>query len=265
MGAATLWFGFLGGATGSDFAVSFRKLKIPFAPVPIAAPTRMNLELLEDSARITEILEPGSAPSKNELREMRHALALALQSCIRRPIVVISGSLPAGVAPAFYKSLVMVAKSAGSRVYLDTSGDALRAGLAARPAFVKPNKEEIEALLSRKLKTRSAILDAARELIAHGAESAAISLGAEGLVWLERWKGPAWLARPPRLGGSTVGCGDATVAGFALAALKGLSGWPAVSLATACGAANCLAKSPGRISPKDVHTLIPQVSITRIG
>lgn len=265
LGSRTAWLGFLGGTTGEEFAAKFGELEIELARVRTRKPTRMNLELLEDSARITEVLEPGERPDANELREMLRRLAAGLRNKWRHAVVVISGSLPLGVPAGFYRSLIAAAESAGSRVFLDTSGDALRASLASGPAFVKPNLEEVETLLGKRLKNQAAIVDAARELIARGAQSAAISLGAKGLVWLEQRNGPAWFARPPRLRAiSTVGSGDATVAGFAVAAARGMSGEAAIRLASACGAANCLAEVPGRISAKNVKLLMPRIKVHRI-
>jgi fructose-1-phosphate kinase PfkB-like protein len=169
------------------------------------------------------------------------------------------------VRPQFYGSLIQAARAAGSHVLLDTSAKALRAGLVARPDFIKPNREEAEALLGRKLRSRGAVADAAHDLIAKGAASAAISLGAEGLVLVERKNGATWLARPPKIRTiSTVGCGDATVAGFAIAATSGLAGADAIRLAAACGAANCLAKVPGKVSARDVRMLAPRVRVERL-
>lgn len=265
LGAQAAWLGFLGGASGEEFAAGFRELGIGFVPVHTAKATRTNLELLERSGRITEVLEPGEAPSPAGRAQMLAMLRAALQRKWRNGVVVISGSLPNGLSPAFYTAVIRVAKASGSRVFLDTSGDALRVGLRAHPAFVKPNLEEAENLLERRLRNRSAVVNAARELIRRGAESAAISLGAEGIVWIERCAGPVWYARPPRVKGiSSVGSGDAVVAGFAVAAFKGLTGESALRLAVACGAANCLAPSPGKISRRQVHALIPRVEIRRI-
>jgi fructose-1-phosphate kinase PfkB-like protein len=107
-----------------------------------------------------------------------------------------------------------------------------------------------------------AVVTAAREIISLGAGSAAITMGAEGLVWVESKDGPAWFAQPPRLKAiSTVGCGDTTLAGFAYAAMQGMTGEEPLRFATACGAANCLAEFEGRISLSDVQSLIPKVSI----
>lgn len=265
LGARAAWLGFLGGAAGDEVAAQLRELQIELVRIPTRKPTRMNLELIEDSSMITEVLEPGDPPEPEELRAMLRTLSVGLRKKWRRALVVISGSLPRDVPVSFYSSLIAAARSAGSRAFLDTSGDALGASLAAQPEFVKPNREEVEALLGERLKNRAASADAARELIARGARSVAISLGAEGLIWFEQQNGPVWSARPPRLKPvSTVGCGDATVAGFALAATKGIGGEAAIRLATACGAANCVAQAPGRILSKIVKLLLPRVKVDRI-
>lgn len=264
LGARPVWLGFLGGPVGEEFAREIRNLRIETRSIHTRSRTRMNLELLEESGRITELLEPGESPSGAEMREMQRILAAGLERQWRGAAVVISGSLPAGVPASFYGPMITAGRKSGARVFVDTSGRALKASLSARPSFIKPNREEAEGLLGRKLENIAAAVAAAHALIEKGASSAAISLGAEGLVWVESENEPAWHARPPLIEGvSTVGCGDATVAGFALASIKGLAGEDAVRLATACGAANCLAKSPGRISAQEVKRLIPRIQLSR--
>jgi len=63
---------------------------------------------------------------------------------------------------------------------------------------------------------------------------------------------------------STVGCGDATVAGFAYAAAMNLEVDATLRIAAACGAANCLADSPGRVSKTDIHRFESAIRIERI-
>lgn len=265
LGARTAWLGFLGGTTGDQFLRQLGKFEIEIACVPSRGATRMNVELLENSGRITEVLEPGEPLDKTEMRDMVQTLAKNLQRRWRGAVVVISGSLPFGVPPKFYALLIAASRKAGSRVLLDTSGDALRASIASGPAFVKPNRQEAEEFLGRKLRGQAAILKAARELVHRGAKSAAISLGSEGLVWIEGENAQAWFGRPPRLNPiSTVGSGDATVAGFAFAAAKRMSGEAAIRLAVACGAASCLAEFPAGISLGSVRTLMERIDVCRI-
>jgi 1-phosphofructokinase family hexose kinase len=266
LGVEANWIGFLGGAIGEQVEEELRKLAIAVSPIRTAAATRVNLEVIEDSGRITEVLEPGGQITGDEQAEMLRLFAQRLRGDWKGVLVAISGSLPPGLPADFFAQLIDVAMEAGSQVFLDTSGDALKEGIAAKPNFVKPNRKEVEVLLCRALPDVQAVVTAAREIISQGAGSVAITLGAEGLVWLESKEGPAWFAQPPKLKTiSTVGCGDTTLAGFAYGALRGLSGEEALRFATACGAANCLAELEGRISASDVQSLLPKVSIKSLG
>jgi len=148
---------------------------------------------------------------------------------------------------------------------VDTSGEALRASSQAHPDFVKVNRAEGETLLGRPLATIEEIAAAAREIVARGAESAAITLGREGLIWKEAKDGPVWKATPPHMNAiSAVGSGDATLGGFAYSAAQGIAGEEALRLAAACGAANCMASAPGRIELATVRALMPQIDIQRL-
>ena len=265
LGADANWLGFLGGAIGEEVAAGLRLLGIAAVAIPTAAKTRVNLEIIEDSGRITEILEPGGRAEGAEQLEMLRVLEEGLLGKWKEAFVAISGSLPAGTPSDFYAQLIRAASAAGAKVWLDTSGAALDPGIAAGPYLVKVNRHEAEDLLAQPVRDAPSAANAARKLIERGAVSAAVTLGAEGLVWIENAGGPARMARPPRLQAkSTVGCGDATLAGFACAAGKGLRGEAALRLAAACGAANCLAEFTGRISAKDVESLLPQIEVTAL-
>ena len=146
-------------------------------------------------------------------------------------MLVISGSLPTGVGPDLYVSLIEAARTAGTKVFVDTSGEALRASANARPDFVKVNRAEAEALVERPLATMQEIAHAAAQIVERGVGSAAITLGREGLIWLERKNGLVWKAAPPRMKAiSAVGSGDATLGGFAYAATQGMAGEEALRL-----------------------------------
>jgi 1-phosphofructokinase family hexose kinase len=256
------WIGFLGGAIGEQVEAELRKLAIEVNSIRTEAATRVNLEVIEDSGRITEVLEPGGQIGGTDQAEMLRVFEQNLSAEWKGALVAISGSLPPGLPANFFAQLIDVAMKAGSRVFLDTSGNALKEGIAAKPNFVKSNRQEVEVLLGRALPDVQAVMAAGREMISRGAGSVAITLGAEGLVWLESKDGPARFAQPPRLKAiSTVGCGDTTLAGFAYAALQGLKGEEALRFATACGAANCLAELEGRISLGEVQNLLRKVTI----
>ena len=264
LGRNTAWLGFLGGAIGQECGAALRQLGIHVSSVRTKSPTRCNLEMIEDSGRVTELLEPGAAASNEEQGNMIQLCQEAFAQQWKSVLLVISGSLPPGMPPGFYASIIAAAHAAGLKVFLDTSGEWLLASLEARPDFVKINRKESEAIL-KTTPDHSGAIAAATELLRRGAHSAAITLGEEGLVWLPSADTPAWIARPPKLQAiSAVGCGDATLAGFAHAALSKMEGEKAIRFAAACGAANCLAKVTARISSNDVQSLLPQIEVQRL-
>jgi 1-phosphofructokinase family hexose kinase len=265
LGAKPVWVGFLGGAIGQECARQMESLNIQVVAIPTESITRVNLEIIDATGRVTEILEPGATPTSGERDEFLEACVRRLRDEWKNAVLVISGSLPAGLGPDFYVSLIEAARSAGARVFVDTSGEALRAGTDGRPDFVKVNRSEAEALVGRPLATIQEIAHAAGEIVERGAGSAAITLGREGLLWLERKDGPAWKASPPRMNViSAVGSGDATLGGFAYSAVQGIAGEEALRLAAACGAANCVAEAPGRIELATVRALMPKIEIQRL-
>ncbi|HEY2822611.1 MAG TPA: 1-phosphofructokinase family hexose kinase [Candidatus Acidoferrum sp.] len=265
LGADPLWLGFSGGPNGDSLLQGLRALSIRAEGVPTAAETRMNLEILEESGSVTEILEPGARVTPAERESLLRAFETALE-LNPNAIVVMSGSLPPGLLKDEFATLVKIGRRRGARLFLDTSGEPLKLGLQQRPDFAKPNQEEAEWLIGRTIDGAASAAAALEKFVQDGPHAAAISLGANGLVW----RGPssgnsnagAFLAVPPKLeAASAVGSGDATIAGFAFAASQNLEPADTLRLAVACGAANCLADLPGRVRLHDVERLRDQVQV----
>jgi 1-phosphofructokinase family hexose kinase len=262
LGERVMWVGFLGGATGEDCERGLVSLGIPVAVVKTAAETRTNMEIVEADGTVTEILEPGGAVTERDVERMLSLCRDVFNEHRGAAQVALSGSLPPGAPADFYAQLIRLAHAHGCRALLDTSGEALRAALAESPDLVKPNREEAEALTGVRLDGAGSASEAARLLFDAGARGVAISLGAEGMFWQESSEAAPLVARPPRVEArSAVGCGDASVAGFAVAHRRGLAGREFVRFAAACGTANCLADAPGMIDRREVERLLPQSSV----
>jgi 1-phosphofructokinase family hexose kinase len=261
LGEAAVWIGFLGGAIGEECGRQLEDLGIQVISIFGGTSTRVNLEIIDATGKITEILEPGCEPTA----ESQARFVSAIREACRDAVVILSGSLPAGLGANFYISIIERARAAGARTFVDTSGEALRATAAVPMSFLKVNRAEAEFLAGRSLKGVEETVNAAREIIGRGPRSVAITAGDEGVVWLESADGPVWWARPPRVRAiSTVGCGDATLAGFAVASIRGKVGEEAIRLAVACGAANCVAAAPGRIEVATVQTLLADVEVEQV-
>jgi tagatose 6-phosphate kinase len=253
LGSTVRFVGFLGGPTGQAVAQGLFEQGIEVDAVTTAASTRINLELIDGSC-VTEVLEPGNAPTPQELAQLLSRCRRLFEACGPDTVVAFSGSLPTGTATYLYPRLIELGKAFGLRIILDTSGAWLERGLSAKPDFVKPNRQEAEAVLKRSIENESDAKAAVHELIARGAGSAIISLGSAGLVGTADDR--SFLVTPPTVTArSSVGCGDATVAGLAVALERNYARPEQLAFAAACGAANCLAKSPGCLDATLVESM----------
>jgi 1-phosphofructokinase family hexose kinase len=263
--AKSVWIAFLGGAIGEECVTQMESLGVRVVSMPSSAPTRVNLEIIDDSGQITEILEPGGAPAAGEAQEFLQRCRREIENAGGIGLLAISGRLPSGVGADLYVSLIETARANGLPSFIDSSGEALRLSVEAKPQFVKVNRQEAEDLIGKAVRTTPEAVSAAQEIIRRGAAGVAITLGSEGLIWVEANDGPVWKAKPPQLQVvSAVGSGDATLAGFARAATQGITGEDAIRLAAACGAANCSAIAPGRIELATVKSLLPQIEVQRL-
>jgi 1-phosphofructokinase len=262
LGARPRWIGFAGGATGDALVRGLQELEVSALAVPVRAPTRENLAIVDRKGIVTELLEPGGEVRATELGLFRRVCETEFARGGSALTVILSGSLPPGAPPSFYGELVRAAHKRGCRVILDTSGEGLRLGIAAGPDLVKPNREEAEAAAGTIIENHATALAVARRIVSMGAGGVALSLGKEGVLWLASADGATLGARAPEVKGrSAVGSGDAMVAGFAYAGEKRLPPEKALRLAVACGTANCFAESPGRIRRSEVRKMERRVRV----
>ncbi len=262
MGVETIWIGFLGGGTGDECESQLKALNIPIEVVRTRSSTRVNQEIIDSVGNITEVLEPGAAVEADEAEQMLLVCQRLFERHKTNLQVVLSGSLPPGLDHEFYTRIIRNVHEHNGFVALDTSGAALVKALPSSPDLIKPNREEAEAVLGRTIRGEVGTAEAAREFIECGAKSVALSLGSEGLLWLDSAQGDPLLIRPPSTTvRSTVGCGDATVAGFMVGRSRQQSSTESAVLAVACGAANCFASAPGLVDVNDVRRLVPQIDV----
>ena len=262
LGSEVMWVGFLGGATGEQCESGLAELGIPLTVVRTRTETRANLELISSNGTVTEILEPGGTVTDDEVDRLCNACRDIFAECDEGSQVAISGSLPPGTPVDFYAELIRLAHLYRCRVLFDTSGDAFLHGLSANPDLVKPNRQEAVDFSGGPVDSVGEATDVARSLFAAGARSVAISLGTDGMLWQPTANSLALGSHlPPVPAWSTVGCGDAALAGFAAAYERGLSEKEALALAVACGAANCLAEAPGLVDPEEIERISRQVQV----
>ena len=265
LGVDVMWVGFLGGATGEQCESGLSAFGVPLTVIRTESETRANLELVAADGKVTEILEPGGAVTEGEVERLLTTCRDLFAESERGTQVAMSGSLPPGAPPDLYAELIRLARLYGCRTLLDTSGEPLRQGLRAAPDFVKPNRNEASDFTNYPIESAESAARVTQKFFDAGAKSVAISLGPEGMIWQTGAGGDLFVSEASPLANcSPVGCGDAALAGFAVAHERGLSDEEALRLATACGSANCLAEAPGRIDRDDVSRLALEIRVRRI-
>lgn len=233
LGLPVVATGFLGSDNTILFETLFERKRIDDRFVRIPGCTRVGLKIVDDEAhQTTDINFPGLKPTADAVRELLDQIASLV---LPGGWFVLSGSIPAGAPDDLYATLIDTIHEKGGRVVLDTSGRALREALASVPEVMKPNVDELSELSGRTLGTAAETHAAAESLLDRGVERVVVSMGAEGALFVER--GKALLARPPKVPVlSTVGAGDAMVAGIVYATIRGLLLEDVARTATASGA-----------------------------
>ncbi|MFD6421175.1 1-phosphofructokinase family hexose kinase [Streptomyces sp. NPDC060198] len=253
LGHPTVVTGFAGGRTGT----LVRELLAPLGPrdalIPVAGETRRTVTVVERSTgRITRLDEPGPAVGPDEWAALLRTYDELLGEATA---VALCGSLPPGIHVGAYAELVRRARAAGTPVLLDTGGEPLRRGMAARPDLAKPNADELARLTGSREPLR-----AARDARRRGARSVIASLGADGLV--AATEAGAWRAAPPSVvRGNATGAGDSAVAGLLSGLAEGLA-WPdRLARAVALSAATVLTPAAGEFDADAYTELLPRVTV----
>ena len=253
--------GFVGGFNGRYVESMLKEQGVETRLTHIAAETRSCINIREESTgRHTEFLEPGAAVTPEELERFWEDFCAASEGA---KVVTISGSVPKGTPPDFYGRLIRYAKERGIRVLLDTSGQLLQDGAAARPTLIKPNTDEIEQLLGTPAKSEEELIAAAEKLRDGGIEIVVISLGKDGALIACR-DGVFRGVTPDIPVVNTVGCGDSMVAGFAVGLSRGYSLPETIRFAMAVSTANALTMETGYFKTEDLESLLGQVSVHKI-
>ncbi|KUL40483.1 1-phosphofructokinase [Actinoplanes awajinensis] len=206
-----------GGAEGEQLVDLLKGEGVDMVAVPITGRTRSNITLAEPDGTVTKINEAGPVLSTAEFAQVSDAVLAAARGC---DWVVICGSLPPGPSVPAFAELCERLVAAGARLAVDSSGPALLAGVRAGAALVKPNREELAEAAGAELTTLGDVLDACARLRAAGAGTVLASLGADGAVLVEE-SGVLTGTSPVSVPRSTVGAGDALLAGFLAAGACG--------------------------------------------
>ena len=248
-----------GGASGQMIQALLGHEHVPQIGIAVAGITRESLAVVEKSSgRQYRFLLPGPPLALPDQERVLDALAAHAKGAA---FLVASGSLPPGVADDFYARVGALARRAGARFVLDSSGAALtHAGGGID--LIKASIHELQHLRGVALPDAAAQEEAAQAVVAEGRCAVLIvSLGAEGALLAT----PEGVRRLPAVrvaALSSIGAGDSMLAGILVALVRN---WPlveAVRFGMAAGAAALLRPGTELCRREDAERLYRAMAAT---
>jgi 1-phosphofructokinase family hexose kinase len=264
LGQPVIATGIAGGPTGTRIVEHLTEEGILNDFVRIREESRTSTAVVDPtSGEQTEINEYGPEVSEHELELFADKLLYLAKGA---GVCVFAGSLPRGVDDGLYGRLIEEMKRLEVLTVLDSEGEPLRAATRRGPHIVSPNELEAEGLVGREFSDDDDRRTAIAEMVELGAREAIMTLSEGCLAMLgeggERRLYGATLE--PLEPVSTVGSGDAFLAGFVAARYGSRSAEECLRFAVACGAESTQHFGAGVLDQREVERLAPAVRVEQL-
>lgn len=208
--------GFMYEGNGNQFEQELHREGVPYKFVWNEGRVRENYKFIDMKSMLTEV-DDVSAEVSEENRKALIGLVKQLSSSCEA--VVVSGSLARGMTPDYYGEILNAVPAHVKKV-VDTEGDRLKEALKCGVDLIKPNIEELERTLKRKIRSKEELLSGCYELLDRGAKRVLLSLGKQGAVITDGTKN--YFCKSVNVAmNSTLGAGDGMVAAATNALTKG--------------------------------------------
>lgn len=260
LGADVTVTGFLGKDNPELFHQLFNDIGVKNEFVEVQGATRINVKLVEANGNVSDINFPGVQVTADEIARFEETLFRLAKT---HDYFVLAGSLPGGVTAEQCSAWIKALRQQGKKVLFDSSKAALKSGIEAHPWLIKPNDEELGDFVGEHLETPEQCQAAAQTLSDKGIENIVVSMGADGVMWLNQGE---WLrAQPPRMNVvSTVGAGDTLVAGLCWGHMQLMPKNDLLRFATALSALAVSQVGVGLTSQEELENIKLQTEVSEL-
>jgi 1-phosphofructokinase family hexose kinase len=264
LGQPVIATGFAGGVTGTHIVEQLTEEAILNDFVRIKEESRTNTSVLDPTTgEQTEINERGPSVSDHEVELFADKLLYLARGAA---IVVFAGSLPRGVEPEIYATLIHDLARMEVTTVIDTDGEPLHHAVRAEPDVVSPNQLEAEELVGHEFAGDEERSLAVREIAALGPREAIMTLPdgcfaqvlVDGRPALKRAR--IDLREPVAKSGS----GDAFLAGYLAARYESRPPDQCLRFGVACGAESTARLGAALIDPREARRLMGEVELSEV-
>jgi 1-phosphofructokinase family hexose kinase len=270
LGMPVIATGVAGGPTGTRIIEQLTDEAILNDFVRIREESRTSTAVVDPTnGEQTEINEKGPSVSETELDLFVDKLLYLAKGA---GVCVFSGSLPRGVPDDLYARLIVEINRLGCVTVLDSEGEALRVGTRSEPTVVTPNEPEAEELVGHEFPDDEDRPAAVREIVELGAREAIMTLPTGCVAMLRNGTGASSELQlldariDPSVveARSTVGSGDAFLAGYVAARYQDREPADCLRFAVGCGAESIQHFGAGVLDPREVDRLLAEVQVERL-
>lgn len=210
--------GFMYEENGTQFEHELHREGVPYKFVWNKGCVRENFKIIDRRSMLTEVDDVSPEVSQSKQEELIKLVAHLSEKC---EAIVISGGLAKGMTPDFYYKVLKAVPPSVVKI-VDTEGERLYEALRCGVKLVKPNLDELERTLNRKITSKEDMFEGCREILNKGAEYVLLSLGKKGAVITDGNK--SYYCKSVNVAmNSTIGAGDGMVAAATNALIKGES------------------------------------------
>ncbi len=207
LGVENIALGFVGGKFGKLLQELLIEYNITTDFVEIKGETRLNVKIRDELE--TDINLVGPEVTKSEVDKLLSKLDIINPN----DYLVVGGKAPK-TSESIISMIGSYAKKKDLNLIVDMSGNDLETMLNYQPLLIKPNKEELETLIKRKLDNLSEIETVCKNLIyKYHITYVLVSLGKDGAILVSKDES-IYEKAPIGKVINTVGAGDALLAGF---------------------------------------------------
>jgi len=264
LGQPVIATGLAGGATGNRIVEELNDAGILNAFVRIREESRTNTAVLDPTTGMhTEVNERGPSVSSHEFELFCEKLLYLAKGA---SICVLAGSLPRGIEPDVYATLIGELKRLGVVTMVDTEGESMLLAVRAEPDVISPNELEAEELVGHEFNDVADRAQAVAEMTRLGPAEAIMTVDdgcyaqvlEDGVPTLHRVRVEEQEAR------SSIGSGDAFLAGYVASRYAGDSPLDCLRFGVACGAESTQHFGAGLVDPAKVERLLDEVQVERL-
>ena len=264
LGQPVIATGVAGGPTGTRIVEHLTEEGILNDFVRIREESRTSTAVVDPTnGEQTEINEHGPHVTEGELELFVDKLLYLAKGAA---VCVVSGSLPRGVGSDLYGRLIEEMKRLDVITVLDSEGEPMSIGTRKGPDIVSPNELEAEGLVGHEFSDEEDRRTAVGEMVELGAREAIMTMP-DGCMAMLNEGGERSLYRAtlePLEPVSSVGSGDAFLAGFVAARYAGRDVEECLRFAVACGAESTQHFGAGVVEQREVERLAPDVRVEQL-